>query len=151
MKDIIKLDSSFNLTKQINKLIDYVLDFNNNKDLILYSYNGLKYKEHIRLIYPYSKIDSINFKLIENDNEFLNYIQNNDLSNSNILLACQFIENISNDYIKVKEDNLHTLFGINKKVIIFEYHAKQFSENVFLLDYLREHQKILEDKKIWID
>jgi hypothetical protein len=42
-------------------------------------------------------------------NEFLNYIQNNDLSNSNILLACQFIENISNDYIKVKEDNLHAL------------------------------------------
>jgi hypothetical protein len=89
--------------------------------------------------------------LIEHDNEFINYINNNDLSNVNILLACQYIENISNDYIRVKEDNLYNLFGINKKVIIFEYHLKQFSSNDFLLDYLREHEKILENKKLWVN
>lgn len=152
MKDIIRIDNnSFNINLQVDKLINYILDWNNNRDLILYSYNGIQYKEHLRLIYPYSKIESISFKLIEHDNEFINYINNNDLSNVNILLACQYIENISNDYIRVKEDNLYNLFGINKKVIIFEYHLKQFSSNVFLLDYLREHEKILENKKLWVN
>ena len=151
MKNIV-IDNLQQAELQIEKLIDYILKWNNGKKLILYPYNGLLFREHIKLIYPYGKIKNIDFRLIENDNEFLNFIKTENLDDYNILVSCQYISsNIDNEFIQITEDNLHKLFSINKNIILFEHHKKQYSDNQLIYQYMKLNEQILENKKLWLD
>ena len=151
MKNII-INEANDMMVQIQQLIDYILEWNGDKKVVLYPYNGLLFKEHIKLIYPYGKIKGLDFKLIENDNEFINFIKTENLDDYNILIASQFIsDDIHDDFIKIKEDNLQTIFPIDKNVVSFEYHKKQFSNNQLIHQYMKNNFQILNGKKLWID
>lgn len=123
---------------KIEKWKDVLFDlFNwNNKDIILFSFKGELYNMHFRLVHGLTRLNenknfSFNVFSYYSNAEFIK--NNEDLSLYNIIMCTHMIEDITEDFLIVKKDNLlNYKLPFDKEVIVLELHSGLLSNHMLV-------------------
>lgn len=121
-----------------DKALNDAFKWNANNDLLLYAFQGELHNVHYHVLHPlsFSKDNpTLNFEIIpcfghQSSIEWYNLLGS---EYHNIFMVTHFIENVNNDFLIIKPDNLNNYgFKLDKEIIIFELHTTLTSNNALL-------------------
>ena len=138
--------NKFNLNKEVNKLVTYLI--NQNKNIMNYNYCGLDLLNHKKLALPFANIKNIDFKYTDRDATMLKYQNDQYIKNGLVITCIQYMNNKS-EYIKIKESNLYQIIGMNKKTLIIEHHKQLFHDDELLNLFILEVEKVLKERNLY--
>lgn len=122
-------------TVNMNNVFLDIFNFNGNKTLLLYPHDAEKYKndcKHYKIFYPIaavlnSDIIPFNVKLITNDSNYNEYINNHSKDDFNVFMSNIHITTNDEEYLTIDEMQVN-----NVNMLLFKLYLKKETNNFHL-------------------